>query len=326
MKRILLFDPSIATLNIGDEIIQYSIKKNWPELFENNYIIRMPTHTPLFSWWQRLLSKRCRFYNNVDYKYICGTNLLYTNMFRPSPAWNIFLGNTRIQRDSICLGAGIGKNSNKVTLYTKLLYKQVLSKYYIHSVRDEITRKMLESMGFKAINTGCPTLWGLTEEFCADIPSEKGDKAIFTLTSYQPNYEYDKAMVETVRKNYDEVYFWPQTIDDLSYMQTITNDSSIKIVSANVEEYSKILSKEGIDYTGNRLHGGIFALQHKCRTIIIGIDYRAEEINKNFSIPYLPRENMEDLDSKINSVWNTKISGLDQDAINMWKKQFIFEE
>lgn len=326
MKRILLFDPSIATLNCGDEIIQYSIKKNWPELYEKNYIIKMPTHTPLFSWWQRLLSKRCNYYYNVDYKLVCGTNLLYTNMLRPSPAWNMFLGNTKIQQGAICLGVGIGKNSVKTTWYSKLLYKQVLNRNYIHSVRDEATRIMLEDMGIKAVNTGCPTLWGLTEDFCREISTKKGERVVFTLTSYQADYEYDKMMVDVILNNYNEVYFWPQTIDDLAYMRTITTNPEIRIVGANVEEYSKVLSKEKMDYIGNRLHGGIFALQHKCRSIIIGIDYRAEEINKHFSIPYLSRNNMKDLEGKIQSEWDTQITGLDQKAIDTWKSQFVFEE
>lgn len=35
------------------------------------------------------------------------------------------------------------------------------------------TKVFLEEMGFKAWNTGCPTLWGLTPEFCTEIPSKK---------------------------------------------------------------------------------------------------------------------------------------------------------
>lgn len=48
MKTVLMFDTSIATLNVGDEIINLSIKKNWPEIFNENYILTMPTHTPSF--------------------------------------------------------------------------------------------------------------------------------------------------------------------------------------------------------------------------------------------------------------------------------------
>ena len=166
----------------------------------------------------------------------------------------------------------------------------------------------------------------MTEDFCKDISAKKGKRVVFTLTSYQADYEYDKMMVDTILKNYDEVYFWPQTFDDLAYMHTLTADIKIKIVGPSVAAYSEVLSKDNMDYIGNRLHGGIFALQHKCRSIIIGIDYRAEEINKSFSIPYIPRDHMNKLHEMINSEWITKITGIDEKAIDVWKAQFTFED
>ena len=104
MKTVLMFDTSIATLNVGDEIINLSIKKNWPEIFNENYILTMPTHTPSFYLWQNLLMKKNRIYERADYKFLCGTNILYTNMLRPEPAWNLFLNNTKIARNTICIG------------------------------------------------------------------------------------------------------------------------------------------------------------------------------------------------------------------------------
>lgn len=38
MKKVLFLDTSIATSNIGDEIINISIKNNFPEIFNDNYI------------------------------------------------------------------------------------------------------------------------------------------------------------------------------------------------------------------------------------------------------------------------------------------------
>ena len=323
MKTVLMFDTSIATLNVGDEIINLSIKKNWPEIFNENYILTMPTHTPSFYLWQNLLMKKNRIYERADYKFLCGTNILYTNMLRPEPAWNLFLNNTKIARNTICIGAGIGRNSKNVNWYTKSFYNKVLSKNYIHSVRDDAAKEMLESMEFKAVNTGCPTLWGLTPEFCAEIPKKKSDTAIMTLTSYQADLKNDHIMVDTVIKNYDTVYFWPQSIKDLEYIHSLKNTDMLKIVPSNIYAYDKILN-EDVDYIGNRLHGGIFALQHACRSIIIGIDYRVEEMGKRFSIPYIMRTNIvKELDTLINTNWETSIKGLDFNVIEQWKKQFM---
>lgn len=322
MKSVLLFDTSIASLNIGDEIINVSIKKNWPEIFSDNYIMTFPTHTPSFHLWQNILMKKNKIYADADYKFLCGTNILYTNMLRPEPAWNIFLGNISIAKNTVCVGAGIGVNSSKITGYTKHLFKTILSNKYIHSVRDSKTKKYLESLGLKAWNTGCPTLWGLTPEFCVQIPAVKADKVVFTLTSYQTDQEKDQSMIDILKKNYRYLYFWPQSFADFNYFSTLSNINNIEVVAPNLQAYDKLLL-ENIDYVGNRLHGGIYAMQHKCRTIIIAIDYRAEEMSKNYSFVCIKRNEItEKLDDLIKTKWKTAIEGLDFNQIAEWKRQF----
>lgn len=325
MKRVLLLDTSVATQNIGDEIINDSIRMNWTELYERNYICKFPTHTPPYSWWQQLLvPRKLDLLVNSDYKFLCGTNALYTNMMRPLPQWNIYPWNASFFKNTILLGVGAGINSKSVNLYTKLLYNKVLNKNYIHSTRDEFTKKMLENMGYKALNTGCHTLWGFTDEFCKKIPTEKNKKVLFTLTGYQPDFENDKLMIEILCNNYEEIYFWPQTPTDYDYLRKL-GDFDVKIVTPNLYAYDKILSLNGIDYVGNRLHGGIRALQHACRSLIIAIDYRAENMSKQYRLPVIKRENIGiQLDSFINSSYRTQITGLNFDLIKKWKEQFDF--
>lgn len=323
MKSILMFDTGVATLNTGDEIINYSIKKNWPEIYDGNYIMTFPTHTPSFHVWQNLLMKKNNIYANADFKFLCGTNIMYTNMLRPEPAWNLFLHNTKIAKNTICVGTGIGINSKKTTLYTKLFFNKVLSHDYIHSVRDEKTKAFLEELGFKACNTGCPTLWGLTPEFCSNIPNKKSNRVIFTLTSYEGDRENDQLMIDILLNNYEEVYYWPQSLGDAEYLKSFKNIESIKIVTPNLYAYDEILNTD-IDYVGNRLHGGIFAMQHKCRSIIISIDYRAKEMSETYSFKCIARKNIGiELENMINNNWKTSITGLDFDKINEWKRQFI---
>ena len=323
MKKVLLLDTSIATLNIGDEIINTSIRKNFKELFDDNYIFSMPTHTLNFSFLQRLLyRKRMKAYSDVDYKFLCGTNALYTNMIRPLPGWNINIFNSSLVKETICLGVGAGINSSSVNKYTRFLYSKVLSREYIHSVRDDYTKEFLEKMGFQSYNTGCPTIWGLTPDICIRIPKNKSNSVIFTLTCYQPDEIKDKAMIRILRKNYRYLYFWPQTINDLNYLRILTDEMPI-IVSPNLFSYDEILNKD-IDYVGSRLHGGIRALQHAKRTIIISIDYRARNMSKSYQLPIIERENiLDELDHIINSNWETKIDGIDFELVKRWKNQFL---
>ena len=46
MKHILLLDTSVGSLNMGDEIINRSIERNWPELFRGTYIMRLGAYLP----------------------------------------------------------------------------------------------------------------------------------------------------------------------------------------------------------------------------------------------------------------------------------------
>lgn len=324
MKKILLLDTSIATFNIGDEIINTSIQKNWPELFADNYICKYPAHTPPYAWWQQLLvSNKFKNLANSDYKFLCGTNALYTNMIRPLPVWNIYLWNAGFCRNTVLLGVGAGINSKGVNLYTRMLYNKVLSHEYTHSTRDEYTKDLLIKMGFKAVNTGCPTLWGLLPEHCSEIPRTKSNSCIFTLTSKQPDAKNDCLMIKILEECYDHLYFWPQTISDLDYLNSL-GEFNYTLISPNLESYDKLLDTD-VDYVGNRLHGGIRALQHKKRAIIISIDYRASNMAKSYSLPVINREDIGNLlKSSIEECKEIKITGLNWEAIAEWKKQFKF--
>lgn len=326
INKTLLLDTSVASLNIGDEIIVDSIRRNFPKLFDDNYIYSLPTHTLHFSLLQRLLyRKKMKTYSNADQKFLCGTNALYINMLRPLPGWNVDIFNLSLVKGTICFGVGTGVNSASVNWYTRYLYSKVLSKKYIHSVRDESAKVFLENLGFKAYNTGCPTIWGLTPDLCTGIPNSKSKSVVFTLTCYQPDRTRDKAMIDILRENYNHLYFWPQTMEDLDYLKTLTDDQPT-IISPNLLSYDKILDTD-IDYVGNRLHGGIRALQHAKRTIIISIDYRAENMSKNYNLPIIKRESiLAELADKINAKWETRVEGIDFNLIKQWKSQFLSED
>lgn len=324
MKTIVLLDTAAASFNLGDEIINRSLKMNWPELFLDNYVFKMPTHTPTYKRYQiAFYKKKFDMIKNVDLKILCGTNALYTNMFRPMPNWNINILNTQLFSNTIVCGGGIGINSTYVNLYTKELYRKVLSKEYIHSTRDEKTKEFLEKLGFQAVNTGCPTLWGLTEEFCRTIPKCKSEEVVFTINASFPDVS-DKKMIEILLSNYKKVYFWPQCYEDVEYFERINSWNSIRMISPNVDSFDSFLLEHECDYVGNRLHGGIFALQHHRRSIIISIDYRAKEMQKTFSFVYMDRNVIADhLDELIRKEWTTQIAGINMLKIKKWKSQFF---
>jgi len=165
-------------------------------------------------------------------------------------------------------------------------------------------------------------LWGLSPEHCEAIARTKGDEVVFTLTSYHPDPRKDRAMIDVLRRHYSRLHFWPQSINDLSYLHALGAADDVEIVPPNLAGFRAVLDR-GTDYVGNRLHGGIFALQRRRRAIIVAIDYRAREMGKDYSLPLVERDSIEtDLADLVESSWATRIHGLDFDLIETWKAQF----
>ena len=73
MKKIKLYSPGISSLNVGDEIIVDSIKKEMNFLFDDSLCIELSTHTPLSRFYMKAIGE-------VDYSFVCGSNLLMGNM------------------------------------------------------------------------------------------------------------------------------------------------------------------------------------------------------------------------------------------------------
>ena len=208
-----------------------------------------------------------------------------------------------------------------VNLYTKKLYNKVLSHKHVHSTRDEETKEFLEQMGFKAVVTGCPTLWSLTPEVCKHIPVKKADSVIFTLSGTSRDIKRDQYLIDVLVRNYNKVYYWVQTVFDLEYLSEFENVNYIKILNCDLNGYDNFLKTHDVDYVGIRLHGGIFAMQHKKRSIIIAIDHRARNINVNNHLNCIERTDIEEIERMINSDIVTDVK-VDYSIINNWLMQF----
>lgn len=322
METVILFDTSIGSLNKGDEIIMESVVKQLHYIIENRYVMRSTTHSPVISDKQGLCNNIImETFNNAKYKFICGTNLLWRNLNYEWPTWNVNLLNYFPYRDSILIGVGSGKYHHEPDDYTKELYNKILSHDYVHSVRDDNTVELLKTLGFQAVNTGCPTMWGFSEEFCKKIPSEKAEKVVFTLTFYNMNNLLDQKLIDILFDSYKEVYFWSQGVNDFQYLKKLNLKRKLNIVPPDLKSYSRLLSDNNIDYIGTRLHGGLFAMQHKKRTIIIVIDNRARYMKQNYSLKTIERQNISLLKDTIFSSFKTKIN-LDYENIKKYISQF----
>lgn len=324
MKQILLFDTAIATTNIGDEIILDSVKKGMKDILEDALIVRLGTHIENYSPIQMIHNFKINaLCGQAKYKLICGTNLFTHDLFHLKTQWMLNPFNMKLYKDAVLVGVGKTTDYVKITNYTRWLYKNTLNKKMIHSVRDNDTKAAVESLGLKAINTGCPTLWGLTKDLCESIPKGKNENAIISVSGYsdQLNRKEDYNLIECVKNNYKKVYAWIQTTDDYTYLKSLPNSEGIDIV-CSFDKYKELLDMHTFDYIGTRLHGGVFALQHACRTIVISIDKRAEGFHEYNNLPIVRRADIvSSLEDKINSNFATEIV-LDTKAINTFLNQF----
>ena len=326
MKKILLLDTSIGTSNLGDFIIMESVRKELSDILENAFVYEMPTHLPAFnglSVWKN--SSTVQNYENADLKFAGGSNLLVKNLRTHYPQWNIHAWDSKPLRGVITVGVGAGAG-DYTNRYTTRLYQKVLNHDFYHSVRDERSKEYVESLGLKAINTGCVTMWMLTPEFCRDIPKKKANRCVFTITGMGSGGsigEEEQRMLEILQRTYQEVFFWVQGDRDLVYLNRMKNIRKVKVVPPSVEAYKALLHQDDLDYVGTRLHGGIYAMRHKKRAIIIAIDERAREINKANNLNCLELcEVSEKLEKMIHSDFATDVR-MPFDRITQWKNQFM---
>ena len=328
MKKIALMDTSIMSFNLGDQIIMESARKNLSTILENAFVINMPTHSPLFHWYEfsfRKLDSFKKSLNMIDLKLVCGTNLLSKDMFNRKNSWNINLLDSKYFNDFILVGVGTDGLPKIKNNYTKHLYNNLLSKKFIHSTRDEKTKITLESMGFRAINTGCVTLWSLTKEHCLKITAQKSNFVIFTLTDYKPNKIADEELLKILSRNYEKIYFWPQGIMDLEYFESLDRkclQNKLEIIPSSLEAFDYYLRTIECDYVGTRLHAGIKSMQLFRRSIIIGVDNRAKDMKDTYNLNYVDRLDYDDLENMINSDFETKIN-LNEEKIEQFLAQFI---
>lgn len=322
--NVLLFDTAIGTFNRGDDIILNSAQECLAPLINQSYVMRLGTHISNLNLYHYLRnSKKLKFVDECDYKFVLGTNLLTSNVIRTIGQWAVGPLSKRLYKDSIMVGVGITKDNQKPTLCTKAFYKDILRKDIAHSVRDEQSKKMLESIcDVKVINTGCPTLWGLTPEVCNRIPVQKAKNVVFTVSGqkkYQ-NPERDQLLLSIVEANYDKIYFWVQTYEDEGYFKSLKCEKDVQYVYS-LKEYGAICDNGDVDYVGTRLHGGIFAMQHGVRSVIVEIDHRAKGFREINNINTISRDNLEGLSDYVNGTIKTEVHLKDAE-IKEWITQF----
>lgn len=325
-KSVILYNPSIGSMNEGDHIIYNSASKYVKSIFSESRFVELPTQsvvsTKVLKW----------FNTDVDFKFVCGTNLLKYGMlidkkrgfyrFRNVKQWEIPFWNSSLVGPCILLGCGWHHYQEHADVYSNILWNRILDHSYMHSVRDMYTKMRLADIGIEnVIVTGCPTLWDLTTDFCAEIPTEKCDKVVTTLTNYNTDVVRDQIMLDLLSENYSLVKIWLQGHQDLHYIKKMSLRHNVKILFGGLDTFDKAMMDDSTEYVGTRLHGGIRALQLKRRSTIISIDNRAIEMGSDFNLNVFPRNEIKQISEYLSQRIVTDIK-LPQKEIFEFSNQF----
>lgn len=313
MKIISVLDTSICEYNLGNQIIMDSVYRELSDVFNEDFFYSIP--------YQIIKGKSLKVLKNSNFKFLGGTNSLTSYMNRYKQ-WDLNLFNYKYLNGLILMGLGWWQYQGEPNLYTKILLKNTLDKDFYHSVRDSYTEDKLSKLGFKVLNTGCPTLWLINDETIEKINKSKAKNVILTLTDYNKNSIYDKRLLEICINNYETIYLWPQGVGDYSYIKKLGYESKVKILNPNLKSFDEKLLNGNTEYIGTRLHAGIRALQKSIKAFIIAIDNRAIEMGSDFGLPVINRENIAQLEENIYSSYDLNLK-IPYENIDKWREQFI---
>lgn len=316
-NAIAIFTPKYATQNLGDQIIAEAVQSHLLELFPKKFFIEFSSHSGI-------RNIALKMYNECLFRFIGGANLFMPNARLCCNILDVPTYEAWKYHKGIFIGVGCHRYSSKHNIWAKILYPTLMDEHYLHSVRDSYTEMKVRQIGINnVINTGCPTTWNLSNELISKIPPRKSKNVVFTINSSSCNPKMDKYLITTLINMYNSVFFFPQGIEDITYLSSLEiNNNKISFLPQNLASYDRLLSDGNIDYVGTRLHGGIRALQHGIHTIIIEIDNRAKEINKDINLLTIDINNLcEQLTTVIEEHPQIQLHILEKNIL-IWKKQF----
>jgi hypothetical protein len=315
MPKVLLYDPALSSLNMGDHIISESCQRELRPLLERAFVVQISSHLPV--------SKYLSYLGHIDYRFVCGSNLLRGRMNARFRQWDVTPWRAGLVGPAVLMGVGWWQYDDEPNAYTRWLYRRLLSSDIKHSVRDEFTARYLRSVGIKnVINTSCPTMWQLDDKHCSSIPVDQAPDVVTTVTDYSRDAERDRWMLMELTRLYRTVHIWPQGTGDLDYLNALGLPwERFNVLLPALMNLDLVLGESNVDYVGTRLHAGIRALQHSRRALVIGVDNRAAEKHRDFNLAWLPREDIRQLANVVGRSLRTEIR-IPVARIAEWKAQF----
>lgn len=281
MRHVHLIDTSVASDNLGDEIIVEAARAALGPRIAQDYVTTSSGHDGLGHFGRRLAAQ-------ADVIFLLGTNALSAKYrLRRDYIWSLQRRDiSALEGRVVLLGVGANRDYDRVSCRQARLLARLLSPAHRHSVRDDLALGILRAAGREGLNTSCPTLWRPMP-----LPGRRARpaRACLSLTAHKPDAGADAALLDILRRHYDELWFWAQQPGDVDYLRSLPGGEGVGIVPRNLAAYDALLGAGAIDVIGTRLHGCIRAMQRGQRALIISIDNRAREIARETGLSAMPR-------------------------------------
>lgn len=312
-RKITILDTATASTNLGDQIIMDAVRHHLGTLFADDFAYSVASH-------EYMGAKSRGLVRGSDFAIASGTNLLSGRMWFRAP-WKLGLRDAFAVNNVILMGCGWYQYQRGADIFSSWLLRRVLSARHLHAVRDSYSLQGLAKMGItNVVNTACPTLWDLSPEITGRLPKSIAREVVTTVNTYIRNVEADRKLLQILAQRYDRVHLWVQTHQDWDYAQGLL--PGIVPLAPSLAAFDRMLEEHpSLDYVGNRLHGGIRALQRGRRAIIVEVDNRATEMGRDFGLPTVARTDFGRMEGMIANPFPIAVSP-PVEAIARWRGQF----
>ena len=307
--KVIVLDPAVDNVNAGDEIISNSVQ-SISKLGPND-VTRLTTHRMLRASERKLVS-------DADLVILSGTNALSSRMER-FRQWFVDPDLAlRMSNKLLLLGVGWWQYQQPPNMYTRALFRRILTDRLPHSTRDQYTSDRISSLGFGNLMTGCPTMWNLDDNCQRALGSN--DRALITVTDYKrQDPEIDRRWIAVVKENYSRVEIVGMGPGDENHFNQL-GISGVEWRGQGVDALEAALP--GADFIGTRLHAGVRALQRGRPAAILAVDNRAVEISRSTGLNVVDRADTLGIHRAIRSGDAPPPLTLNKAAVDQWLQEF----
>src|SRR4051812_44043819 len=110
VERIAIFDPTVCSQNLGDEIIKNYVLQELRTIFPGAYIVNVPTQ-------ERISKISLTLIKNSNLSFVAGTNLLTSEM-NNYRQWQVgFIDSVKLRRSILLMGVGWWQYQNEPNFY-----------------------------------------------------------------------------------------------------------------------------------------------------------------------------------------------------------------